>query len=154
MTRPTTPGVEPKEYSVLQIMKSGEFIHEISGKIANVLDYNDNGQPAKGISLLIDTDKYLRIDRLIDTNQDNFDKYKVGKDIKVHAYPTVINRSGIPSAIFYIVDADHKFTDEPHLAQIKDWKNRGFVVGKELTIPVSFRPFFGKNRNGMEYTAV
>lgn len=149
-----TRSENPKDYQILQVTKRGEFVHQITGTVADLIDFNDNGLPAKGISLLNDTDKFMRMDKLIDTNEDNFDNYKIGKEVTVFSVPEVRNNQNKPETFFKVVHEDFKFDAEMHLAQLKDWDNRTWATGKELELEIKFRPFLSQRRNGLEYTVM
>lgn len=149
-----TKSENPKDYQVLQVIKRGQFVHRITGTVADVIDFNDNGLPAKGVSLLNDTDNFMRMDKLIDTNEDNFDSYKNGKEVTVYTIPEVRNNQGKPETYFRVVEEDFKFEEEMHLSQIKDWENRKWAIGKELDLDVKFRAYVSQRKNGLEYTVM
>ena len=149
-----TRSENPKEYQVLQAIRKGEFVHKITGTIADMIEFNDNGLPAKGLSLLNDTDKFMRMDKIIDTTEENFENYKIGKEITIFTTPEVRNNNGKPETFFRVVEEGIKFDLEPHLTQLKDWENRNWKTGKELELEVKFRAFVSNRRNGLEYTVM
>ncbi|MCP4763463.1 MAG: hypothetical protein GY870_16945 [archaeon] len=149
-----TRGEKQTEYNVLQVEKKGEFIHEITGTIRSAQKVTSNGLEVTGVRLLTNGGKYVRFDKLIDTDIEK--KYQVGKEVTVLAYPEIKNNNGKPDVFFHVVDEDSQvFKDsEPYITSIKDWQNRKWSTDKEITLAVKFSPYLSQQYNGMNYTVL
>lgn len=146
-TRPRD-GQEPKEYKVLQVVRHGDFVHEITGTVESVKNVNVNGVESQGIILMCNGGQWMRLDKIVDDDLEK--KYPMGKEVTVHGVPEVKNNKGKAEVFFKAVDENFK-DGELNLASIRDWQNGSWAVGKELSLDVKFRPYLGQRRNGLEY---
>ncbi|MFC1819859.1 hypothetical protein ACFLZG_02080 [Thermodesulfobacteriota bacterium] len=143
-------GREKQEYQVLQVIRKGNFIHQIKGVVQDVKEVTDRGILMNGISLMTNGGRYMKIEKILD--EDTERKYPIGKEIEVFAVPEIRDNGGRPEVFFRVTDPDQEIEGNTILKSIKDWSNEKWPLNKELSLKVRYRAYLGKKYNDLGYT--